>query len=94
MKRKRYAAVFKARVAIEAIRGDQTISQIAARFEVHSSQVNQWKKQALLHLKEAFSRQKAKAKQQEESLKEELYSQIGRLKVENDWLKKNLGSLS
>ena len=40
MKRKRYAAVFKARVAIEAIRGDQTISQIAARFEVHPSQVN------------------------------------------------------
>ncbi len=65
MKRKSYAAAFKARVAVEAIRGEQTINQIAARFEVHSSQVSLWKKQALQHLTEAFSTRSGKAKQQE-----------------------------
>ncbi len=90
MKRKSYAAAFKTRVAVEAIRGEQTISQIAARFEVHPSQVNLWKKQALQHLTEAFSTRRGKAKQQEEVLKDELYGQIGRLKVELDWLKKTL----
>ena len=88
MKRKSYAAAFKTRVAVEAIRGEQTIRQIAARFEVHPSQVNLWKKQALQHLMDAFSTRRGKAEQQEEVLKEELYGQIGRLKVELDWLKK------
>ena len=62
MKRKSYAAAFKTRVAVEAIRGEQTISQIAARFEVHPSQVNLWKKQALQHLMDAFSTRRGKAK--------------------------------
>ena len=65
MKRKSYAAAFKARVAVEAIRGEQTISQIGARFEVHSSQGSLWKKQALQHLMDAFSTRRGKAKQQE-----------------------------
>ena len=94
MKRKSYTAAFKARVAVETIRGEQTISQIAARFEVHPSQVNLWKKQALQHLTEAFSMRRGKAKQQEEVRKDELYGQIGRLKVDLDWLRKNLGALS
>ena len=58
------------------------------------AQVNLWKKQALQHLMDAFSTRRGKAKQQEEVLKDELYGQIGRLKVELDWLKKNFGSLS
>ena len=88
MKRKSYAAAFKTRVAVEAIRGEQTISQIAARFEAHPSHVSLWKKQALQHLTEAFSTRRGKAKQQEDVRKDELQGQIGRLMVDLDWLRK------
>ncbi|ARA92174.1 transposase [Rhodothermaceae bacterium RA] len=90
-KRKTYSAEFKTKVALEAIRGDLTANQIAARYEVHPSQVGQWKKQALEHLKDAFSSRRSKAKKQDEALKDDLYGQIGRLKVELDWLKKKSG---
>ena len=93
MKRKSYAAAFKTRVAVEAIRGEQTISQIAARFEMHPSQVNLWKKQALQHLMDAFSTRRGKAKQQEEVLKDELYGP-NRAPQGGTRLLKNFGSLS
>jgi len=64
-KRKTYSAEFKARVALEAIRGEMTVNQIAARYEVHPSQVTQWKKQALEHLKDSFSSRRAKAQKQD-----------------------------
>ena len=88
MKRKSYSAAFKARVAVKAIRGGQTISQNADRFEVHPSHVSLWKKQALQHLTEAFSTRRSKAKQQEDVRKDELHGQIGRLMVDLDWLRK------
>lgn len=94
MRRKSYSADFKSRVAVEAIRGVQTISQIASHFEVHPTQVSLWKKQALENMKEGFSVRRGKAKKQDEALKDELYGQIGRMKVELDWLKKKLGPLS
>jgi len=89
-KRKTYSAELKAKVALEALRGELTTNQIATRYEVHPSQVTQWKKQALEHLKDSFSSRRAKAQKQDEALQDELYGQIGRLKVELDWLKKNL----
>lgn len=89
-KRKTHSAELKAKVALEAIRGELTANQIATRYEIHPSQVAVWKKQALGHLKNAFSSRRAKAQQEDEALKDELYGQIGRLKVELDWLKKNL----
>lgn len=92
-KRKTYTVAFKTKVALEAIRGELTINQIATRYEVHPSQVTQWKKQALEHLKDSFSSRRSKAQKQDEALQEELYSQIGRLKVELDWLKKKSGLL-
>lgn len=92
-KRKTYSAEFKTKVALEAIRGELTLNQIAARYEVHPSQVTQWKKQALEHLKDAFSSRRTKAKKRDEVLQDELYGQIGRLKVELDWLKKKSGLL-
>lgn len=92
-KRKTYSAEFKTKVALEAIRGELTLNQIATRYEVHPSQVTQWKKQALEHLKDAFSSRRAKAQKEDEALQDELYSQIGRLKVELDWLKKKSGLL-
>lgn len=92
-KRKTHSAELKKKVALEAIRGEHTANQIAARYEVHPSQVGQWKKQALDHLKEAFSSRRSKAKKQDDLLKDELYGQIGRLKVELDFLKKKAGLL-
>ncbi len=92
-KRTTYSADFKTKVALQALRGELTANQIAARYEVHPSQVAQWKKQALEHLKDSFSSRRSKAKKHDEALKDELYGQIGRLKVELDWLKKKSGLL-
>lgn len=87
--RKRHTPEFKAKVAIEALREQKSASQIASENEVHVAQVSQWKKEALEHLAAAFTPGGAKAiTRSEESLKEKLYSQIGQLKIENDWLKK------
>ncbi len=88
--RKRHSAQFKAKVAIEALRERKTAAQIASQFEVHAAQVSQWKKQALEMLAEGFKSPSGK-KQDGEFGEDELYSQIGQLKVELDWLKKKSG---
>jgi len=92
--RKKHAAEFKAKVAIEAIRGEQTINELAGRFEVHPMQVMKWKKQATEQMPEIFSDRRQKNAQSDERLQAALYEEIGRLKVERDWLKKKLGSES
>jgi putative transposase len=92
--RKRYSAEFKARVAIEAIREQKTINEIASRYEVHPNQVTTWKKQALSELPQLFSDGRARAEKAGEELTAALYQQIGQLKVELDWLKKKAGPLS
>ncbi len=89
--RKQYSADFKARVALEAIKAQRTINEIAHRYSVHPNQVVQWKKQALGHLQDAFSTQRARAEHDDQQLKAELYQQIGQLKVELEWLKKRTG---
>jgi transposase-like protein len=87
--RKRHTAEFKAKVALEAMREQKTANQIAAEYEVSPSQISQWKKQAQEHLVAAFTAGGVTAiVRDDEGLKEKLYSQIGQLKVENDWLKK------
>ena len=87
--RKRHTPEFKAKVALEALREQKAASQIAAEYEVHPAQISQWKKQALEHLGAAFTAGGlATVTRDEEALKEKLYSQIGQLKVELDWLKK------
>ena len=87
--RKRHTAEFKARVALEALREQKTVNQICGEFEVHATQVSQWKKQALEALAAGFTRGGDPAKAAEEGpSKEELFGQIGQLKVELDWLKK------
>ena len=93
-RRKRYSAEFKARVAIEAIREQKTINEIASRYEVHPNQVTTWKKQALSELPQLFSDGRARAERAGEELTAALYQQIGQLKVEVDWLKKKVGPLS
>ncbi len=88
--RKNYGAEFKAKVAIAAIKGDQTGNQIASTYGVHPNQVTPWKKQALGIIPDAFSSRQARQADEEELLKARLYQEIGQLKVELDWLKKKL----
>jgi putative transposase len=89
--RKSYTAAFKAKVALEAIKGQRTTNEIASAYEVHPNQVTQWKKQAVSQLSEIFSNGRARADGAEEELRNQLYQQIGQLKVELDWLKKKSG---
>ena len=88
--RKLYSAELKARVALEAIKGQKTTNEIASEYGVHPTQIAQWKKQALEELPQIFSSRREKAEQAEEELKAALYQQIGQLKVELDWLKKKV----
>lgn len=85
--RKVYKSEFKAKVALEAVKGRLTINEIAHHFDVHPNQVSQWKKQFLEALPQIFENSKSSAAQNEDSTNQ-LYQQIGQLKVELDWLKR------
>ena len=87
-KRKVYKPEFKAKVALEAARGRLTINQIAKEFEVHPNQVSTWKKQFLESLPQIFENPGKSKSLEHEELTNQLYQQIGQLKVELDWLKK------
>lgn len=93
MKRKTFNSEFKAKVAIAALKGHQTTNEIAQEFGVHPTQVNTWKKQLLESSSDVFGKGKQKREADFETERESLYSQIGRLKVEVDWLKKKTGHL-
>lgn len=89
LQRKRYSAEIKAKVALEAIRGQKTTNEIAAEYGVHPTQIAQWKKQALDELPEVFASGKPRGQTSDEALIATLYQEIGQLKVELDWLKKS-----
>ena len=86
--RKRYAADFKAKVALEAVRGERSLSELASRYEVHPNQIGQWRRALLAGVKEVFSDRRRRRAEDDEAEKARLYEEIGRLKVELDWLKK------
>ena len=86
--RKQYDSRFKTQVAIEAIKNQQTIAQIASQYQVHPNQVSKWKKQVLSELPEIFKNGRKPADLANEQLVAQLYQQIGQLKVELDWLQK------
>jgi transposase-like protein len=89
--RKQHSGAFKAKVALEAIKGQRTISELASDYGVHPNQITKWKRQAVEGLQDVFSKRKEKAEQKSRELESELYKQIGQLKVELDWLKKKSG---
>jgi len=91
-KRKSYSPEFKAKVALEAIKGEKTISQIASEFDVHPILVAKWKKQFLENSYKVFSSEGNKEKELQKTI-DELYKQIGQLKVERDFLSRKLGLL-
>ncbi len=87
-KRKQYSNDFKFKVALEAIKGVKTISQLAGEYNLHPTQIGNWKKQLLREGNAVFTRPNSQAKREQETKETELYEQIGRLKMELEWLKK------
>jgi len=90
-KRVSYTTNFKAKVGLEAIRSDKTINEIAQLYEIHPAQVSQWKKIILDQCKVVFEVKRGRKSASEHLDLDQLYSQIGKLKVELDWLKKKFG---
>ena len=87
--RRNFNANFKAKVALEAIREQSTLSEIAAKYNLHPNQITTWKKQLLSSTESIFDKGKKSDKLPDiEKQRDELYKVVGQLKVENDWLKK------
>jgi putative transposase len=92
-KRRVFGAAFKAKVALAAVRGDKTTAQLASEFSVHTSQVTAWKKQLLEQAAGLF--EDGRTRRDETAANEqELFEQIGRLKMEVEWLKKKSAELA
>ena len=93
--RKKHSAQFKTKVALDAIREIKTMGELSSQHEVHRVQIQSWKKQAMTALPDIFTSKKDGSQVEKQAkLIEELYKQVGQLKVENDWLKKKYDDLS
>jgi len=88
--RRRFTGDFKARVALEALRGDKTVQEIAAKHKVHPNQVSTWKRQAIEGLGEVFSSGVDRERQDHETELHDLHAKIGQLTVERDFLARGL----
>jgi transposase-like protein len=88
--RKRYPASFKARVALEAAQQTRTLAELSGRYQVHSVQISQWKKQLLDGIESLFCDARRRDHDESQAIQAELYEQIGRLKMELEWLKKKV----
>ena len=91
MTRKQHTADFKAKVAVEAIRGIRPVNELAVKFGVHPVQISHWKKQAVSGLPEIFASRRGRNGNGLEAEKTVLFEQIGRLKMDLEWLKKKSG---
>ena len=95
MRRKRrvFGGAFRAKVALAAVKGDKTLAELASQFDVHANQVSAWRKELIERAAELFE-ERRRQKPDDEASTEELYEQIGRLKMEVDWLKKKSAELA
>jgi transposase-like protein len=93
-KRKQHTAAFKAQVSLAAVRGDKTVNELASQYGVHPTLIHAWKKQLLTGADQVFSNGSKVTGTDAEAEKAELFEQIGRLKMELEWLKKKVGSLA
>ena len=87
-KRKQYTMQFKFKVALEAAKGVKTVNQIASEYGLHPNQVSSWKKQLLMEGPALFKRGNGRQEREERAEEAALFEQIGRLKMELEWLKK------
>ena len=92
-KRRVFGAAFRAKVALAAAKGDKTLAQLAAQFEVHPNQVSTWRKELLERAAELFEDGRSRKSSDVPDNSEELYAQIGRLQMEVEWLKKKAAQL-
>lgn len=90
-RRKTYTGDYKAKIVIEAIKGQLTVNQLASKYGIHPNMITEWKKQALAGLPQVLSDRRGREEKAEEDLKAQLYQQIGQLKMELEWLKKKAG---
>jgi len=86
--RKQYDGSFKLKVVLETYGNEKTLAQIASEYQVHATQIHLWKSQLRLEGPSIFQKAKDREKEELKTLTDELYRQIGQLKVERDWLKK------
>ena len=89
-KRRRHNARFKFKVALEAAKGTKTVNKLASEFELHPSQISEWKHRLLDEGSGVFKTSAGRQQREQEAVQAELYEQIGRLKMELEWLKKKL----
>ena len=89
-KRRNFSARFKAKVALEALKGHYTIAELCKKHQLHATQINLWKKQLLEGADQIFENGKPGTNHHDEPACAELYEQIGRLKVQLEWLKKKV----
>ena len=92
-KRKRYSAEFKAKVALEAIKGEQTIQELGSRYGVHPNQITNWKRQAIDNMAESFSTKAERTRTNDDPQIKELHAKIGQLTVERDFLANAFGRI-
>ena len=93
MGRKKYSNELKARIALDAIRGQKTMSELASEYGIHANQIGRWKKQLLEAAPDIFTRGKNKEAEKNEVERDHLYKKVGQLQIEVDWLKKKTNYL-
>jgi transposase-like protein len=94
MQRKSFTAEFKAKVALEAWRSEKTVNELAGAYDGHPNPVSNWKREAHAGLVEIFSTKRGRQAAHALAERERLYSQIGRLQVELEWLKTRTANLA
>jgi transposase len=91
--RRKHSPAFKAKVALETLRGEKTIAELASQYEIHPNQITQWKKTLTAEAAGLFENGQPKKPQDEKELIKKLYQEIGQLKVEKDFLEDSLGRM-